>query len=165
MRKYQCFFSLLIALSIVACGTTDRSRSQLPQTILTFPDGIYELGCGNAESAAIPAKRLLYYFDGNCALCYGKVKTMENIAASELGGIELVFIARTARVHMFRQNVLNARIKSCIQIDSLGIFEGANPDKTYLDQMAVLDQTNSILIEGNLIADLEVRSSFKRVLK
>ncbi|MCE7992237.1 MAG: hypothetical protein HEP71_09665 [Roseivirga sp.] len=133
-------------------------------TVLTFPKGIYEQGCG-IDSDEGTDKRLLYYFDGDCALCFGKVKTIERLAAEELGHVKLVFIARTSKTDMFRQNALNAKIISCIQIDSLGYFEQINPDKTYLDQMAVLDNENGILIEGNLINDLEVRSSFKKALK
>lgn len=166
MKKHCHFLCFLILLCLVGCNSPDKRKSgEYIPTTLTFPNGIYESGCDGSAFGQQMGKRVLYYFDGDCALCFGKVKAIENLAASELGNIELVFIARTARVHMFNRNVLQARIKSCVQIDSLGSFERANPDKTYLDQMAVLDGANSILIEGNLIRDPDVLSSFKKALK
>lgn len=165
MKRYLSFLSLLMVIWLVACGSQEKQKSQTHLTRLTFPDGIYEQGCNSDQAPSIPGKRVLYYFDGDCALCFGKVKTIENLAVSELGSVNLVFIARTARVQMFNRNVLNARIKSCIQIDSLGNFELANPDKTYLDQMAVLDENNNIVVEGNLIRDPDVLSAFQKALE
>lgn len=165
MKKYLSFLCLLMVLWLVACSSQEKQKPQTHSTKLVFPDGIYEQGCYSAQTDSRPGKRVLYYFDGDCALCFGKVKTIENLAASELGNINLVFIARTTRVQMFNRNVLNARIKSCIQIDSLGNFELSNPDKTYMDQMAVLDEGNNIVTEGNLIRDPDVLSAFKKALE
>lgn len=163
MKRYLCLISLLCT-TLLTCSDQKGARSSQQVTVLTFPEGISGQGCGT-DSDKGTDKRLLYYFDGDCALCFGKVKTIEKLAEEELGHVNLVFIAKTSRTDMFRQNALNAKIRSCIQIDSLGHFEQVNPDKTYLDQMAVLDNENIILIEGNLIHDLEVRSSFKKVLE
>lgn len=164
MKPFAGLLSFFIVLSLLACSDQKKAGVSLPQTVLTFPEGISDQGCG-VDLGKPTYKRLLYYFDGDCALCFGKVKTIESLVPDELGAARLVFIAKTLKVDMFRQNIANARIKSCIQIDSLGYFEQANPDKTYLDQMAVLDDENGILIEGNLIRDLELRSSFRKALE
>lgn len=164
MKSCRGLWSFFIVLSLLACGDQKRTGGSSPKTFLTFPEGISGQGC-DVDLDEPTSRRLLYYFDGDCALCFGKVKAIESLVPDELGTARLVFIAKTSSVDMFRQNILNARITSCIQIDSLGYFEKANPDKTYLDQMAVLDDDNGILIEGNLIHDLDVRYSFKKALE
>ena len=163
------YLSMLLAFLVFGCNSTNKkpeieTDTTSNATALNFPDQLSVFQCSEQGLFEAKETRLLYYFDGDCALCFGKLRALENLAATELGGIKPIFITRTSSLEMFSWNLKNSKITSCVWIDNEGEFEKANPDETYLEQMALIDASNKILTQGNLISDEEVLADFKGLL-
>ena len=64
---------------------------------------------------------LLYYFDGDCAICLGKASYIEKYAIAHR--LKPVLIAKTLNPAVLQYNIKNLNIQTCILIEKNQEFE------------------------------------------
>lgn len=68
-------------------------------------------------SVATNKEIFLYYFDGDCPLCLGEAKEMEETIKNR-DDITTLFIVTTANPELFENNINRLHLQSCIIIDN-----------------------------------------------
>lgn len=71
--------------------------------------------------AAVRKVLLVYYFDGDCAICLGKASYIEKYANAR--GLTPVFIAKTLNPAEFQYNLKKLNVLACVHIEENHEFE------------------------------------------
>lgn len=164
MRFTKVITGLLLAV-LCACGAAEKEQHQTPQKSvkINLPDELIEAQCGGLETLKNAEVKIIYYFDGNCAFCFGRLRALESMATDELGNVPVINIASTYDYPMFKFNLKSSKVQMCVLVDTVDAFFKLNDD-FILNQIGLVNKTGDLIYTGDLLEDESVKAGFKEHL-
>jgi len=168
MKSKAVFPSFIIGfLLLAACGSAPQQASA-PTTVLepvavVIPDQLVNRQCNTLENLQNSDMKVVYYFDGDCAFCFGRLRALETIVKEELGDVTLINIASTNNYTMFKHYLSQSMVQSCVLVDTTDSFFHAN-DEFLLNQIGLVDGNGDRVYVGDLLEDEEAKEEYKRLL-
>ena len=167
VRHVSIVFVSTLFILFVACSSrknntqTNTNSEAIP---IVFPEELFGIGCHFTEEVKAKNRKLIYYFDGDCALCFGRLRALEALSKNEFNNIPLIFVASTHNLSVFSLNLEKSKIESCVLVDTSDVFYKPNEDHFYINQIGLLDEQNHLLLVGDLLSDEDVKKAYKKMI-
>ena len=154
--KYFSIGSLLLVLSM-SCNRTNTKR-ELPLVKVLIPSD-WDLSRAYEYRTDF---YLLYYFDANCSLCFGKLIQLKGMLDKKnLENTGLILIGRTKDSYLIDYHLSKFEIEDKVLIDDKDEFLVLNDQSLILNDILLLDKDLRILKKGDPIDEL---NEFKRII-
>lgn len=106
----------LVVLAIAGiCFGCSKNATYLNEKVYSRLQNI----CAGAKDANL----LVYYFDGDCALCLAKANAIEHYAVKNPDNLKPIFIAKTMNPQSLQFNVNKLNLSSCVYVEKNREFE------------------------------------------
>jgi hypothetical protein len=107
----------------------------------------------------------IFYFDGNCALCIGKLKAVENIFTSiDKTYIGSLFIVNTSDTISFNFHRDKMNLSTPVLWDKQRRF-GSKPLNFNNDIFLLVDRNGRVLLQGDIVNDKKLKSRYLEMVK
>lgn len=107
----------------------------------------------------------IFYFDGNCALCIGKLREVENIFTSiDKTYIGSLFIVNTSDTISFNFHRDKMNLSTPVLWDKQRRF-GSKPLNFNNDIFLLVDRNGRILLKGDIVNDKKLKSRYLEMAK
>jgi hypothetical protein len=164
----QRSFIILIACFI---STSSFGQKSLPFTsgeidsLLFHYKPLYKSDSIKFTQSGLAMHYNIFYFDGNCALCIGKLKTIENILSSITNrNIRSLFIVDTSDTISFNFHRDKINLSTPVLWDKQRRF-GSKPINFTNDIFLLVDRNGRVLLKGDIVNDKKLKSRYLEMAK
>ncbi|MEC7752701.1 MAG: hypothetical protein VYB44_01625 [Bacteroidota bacterium] len=146
MRRLK--FAILFFLLIHCLSGCNQYKSGSENQVLNLP-----------QEFIIPSNKLglIYYFDGDCSLCFHRIKSFKSILDSHYDFRDLYFkaIGTTNNVDLFTYNTNLFELANYVIIDLDNNFYEENKDTALLNNTYIINRNREILRQYDSHTDFD----------